>query len=211
MSYKKRKGITVNDIAYGKNENQFFMNSSPGNMSPAEMAALSSTKLIGINTNFEVENKKRIEYNNNIQNLDPRFERLESLGMFIVRYKVRIEERKSDLIIPNTSEVLVESRSGKFREKVKDPYRFSQVAVVVVVPKYETELKPGMLVHTNMPKPFGNVDEGIFTYDVEYLHPDYIHEFGPKDVENPDFGYGIVERSRIKFIIHEQGENNSQL
>ena len=201
----------MEDVAYGKNNKNFFMNSNPGQMSPMEMAAMSSTKLIGVNTNFEVENKKRIEYNEAITKLDPRFEQLESLGMFILRYKVRIEERKSDLIIPNTSEVLVESRSGKFKEKVKDPYRFTQVAVVVVVPKYETELKPGMLVHTNMPKPFGNVDEGIFTYDVEYLHPDYIHEFGPKDVDNIDFGYGIVDRNRIKFIIHDAPANNSQL
>lgn len=200
---KARKSVTVNDVLYGTKKNQIFMNPNPGMPNSLELAALNATGLIGMKTGFEAENKNRSDYNNAIHQLDPRFTNLRPLNSYIVRFQLRLEEKRSDLIVPASGDILLPSRSGKHKEAVKDPYRFKQVAIVVCVPEHETQLKPGMLVHCVGPNPIGNIDDGILGYDCEYLHPEYNQPVGPKDPKDKDFGYAIVDRGRIKVIIQD--------
>ena len=199
----KLQGVTVEDIAYsGREKNQIFMNQNP-KLSDAERLAIRAADHKTAATGFETENNTRVEYNNNLKVLDPRFSNLEPLGSFILRYALVVDEKRSSLIIPSMSEIIRPDKTGQIKGKVKDPYRFKQEAVIVCVPSHEQDLKPGMRVQSLAPNPLGDTTT-IRGYDIEYLHPDYNGNEGPKDPADKDFGYAIVPRSYIKVIIYDE-------
>lgn len=205
------KGLTVEDVAYAdRPTNKFFVNSKPGERTPAEKAAALAVKQVQHKTGFEVENEVRENYNKNIRNLDPRYAEMEPVNSIIVRYLIHVEQKlKSNLIIPNLATAAVPHKSGMVKEGATDPYRFKQVAVIVAVPSYEEFFKPGMLVQCVSPELIGLNGE-VKGHAAEYLHPDYPSKEGPKNASDPDFGYAIIPSNWIKVIIPDAKQPEAQ-
>ena len=149
--------------------------------------------------NDTTENKRKA-YNANLTMLDPRYSSLTPLGSFIVRLYIRDEVRtKSGLYLPDAT-VKSKSHSGMADWEARDPFGFTQSAVIVSTPKFETELFPGDVVQIVRPQMLADKDS-VLGYDIQYVHPDYQINFVPTDPEDADFGYGIIPRSHIKVLI----------
>lgn len=195
----KLKNISVEDIAYqGRDKNKVFMQTSE----KEKVNQVIPTKEYNVDVENEIQTRK--DYNTNIVNLDERYTKLVPLNSYIVRMQVMEDEVKKlgniDLVLPTTSFERKKTQSGRLGDKIIDPFRFKQSAVIVAVPSYETELKPGMMVQ--IVKPRGMTDEdSVVGYEYEYVHPDYLYPMVPKSVTDPDFGYAIIPKQLIKVII----------
>lgn len=196
----KLKNITVEDVAYaGREKNKVFMQTTEHEAT--ENAALKQE----MDTRLELtlsQSDKRKQYNNNITNLDPRYTGYVPLGSYIIRLFIMEDEvTKSGLLLPSTATTRAKTNQG-LGDKIEDPFRFKQTAVIVAVPKHENELKPGDIVQIVKPRPAVDGDQ-VVGYEYEYVHHTYNFDRVPTNVQDPDFGYAIVPRTLIKVIVNE--------
>lgn len=196
------KAITVEDIAYGDRENNKVFFTTPKDESGTN--ALLEKEAHILSTVQESNENERLNYNNQLTNLDIRYTSLTPLNSYIVRMMILEDEIKqvgeSKLILPKTSFARKQTNAGTIGDKIVDPFRFKPVAVIVAVPSFEEQLKPGMLVHIIKPRVIVDGD-AIVGYTDEYVHPDYNDNQVPQTPSNPDFGYAIISRQQIKVII----------
>ena len=113
-------------------------------------------------------------------------------------------ETKSGLILPSIGKAQGKTRNGYDDDVVNDPYNLSQKAIIVATAPHETILVPGTLVHIAHLQTIVH-ERQVVGYEAQYLHPDYPHAIGPKDVADQDFGYALVSRARIRVIIAAKG------
>lgn len=196
----KLKNITVEDVAYAdRAKNKVFMQTTEHEAT--ENAALKQE----MDTRLELtlsQSDKRKQYNNNITNLDPRYTGYVPLGSYIIRLFIMEDEiTKSGLLLPSTATTRAKTNQG-LGDKIEDPFRFKQTAVIVAVPKHELELKPGDVVQIVKPRPAVDGDQ-VVGYEYEYVHHTYNFDRVPTNVQDPDFGYAIVPRTLIKVIVNE--------
>lgn len=152
-----------------------------------------------------MEESKRKTYNDNLTNLDPRYAGLTPLNSFIVRMHIRdIAKTRSGLYIPD-AKIKSQSHSGMAEWEARDPFQFTQKAVIVAVPAFEQELQPGDMVQVVRPNMFTDKEE-VLGYDTQYVHPDYVLNFVPTDPADPDFGYAIIPRTHIKVLIEKSSK-----
>lgn len=153
---------------------------------------------------------ERQAYNANLTNLDPRYSSLTPLNSFIVRLHIRDEMRtKSGIILPG-AKIKSQSHSGMAEYSARDPFQFTGKAVIVSVPKFETELCPGDIVQIVRPQLFADKEE-VLGYDVAYAHPDYQLSLIPTSPDHPDFGYAIVGRGSIKVLIEKAKTTDNEV
>lgn len=152
----------------------------------------------------EVENARKA-YNERITQLDERYTSLTPLNSYIIRLFIRDEKKtKSGLYLPDVK-IKQQSHSGMAEWEATDPWQFTQKAVIVAIPSFEQELKPGDIVQIAGFSMHGD-KESITSYDIQYTHPDYMTpRFPPTNPEDEDFGYGIVPRTHIKVLISKVG------
>lgn len=197
------KKTTAEDVAFGDTSKQqvFFQNTD---VTPSNEGALLQRELEVLTNVQETEAVVRARYNNNLLNLDKRYTSLTPLNSYIVRLFILEDEVKqigeSSLILPKTTFTRKQTNAGGIGDKIIDPFRFKNVAVIVAVPKHESELKPGMKVHIVKPRPIVDGD-AIVGYTAEYVHPDYNDSQVPQQPTAKDFGYAIISRQEIKVIV----------
>ena len=196
----KLKNITVEDVAYaGREKNKVFMQTTEHEAT--ENVALKQEMDIKIELTL-TESDRRKTYNKNITKLDERYSKCTPLGAYIVRLFIMEDEiTKSGLLLPSLATTRAKTNQG-IGDKIEDPFRFKQTAVIVAVPKHENELKPGDIVQIVKPRPAVDVDQ-VVGYEYEYVHHTYNFERVPTNVQDPDFGYAIVPRTVIKVIVNE--------
>lgn len=196
---KNLKDVTVNDVLYPKNNNQIFFQDT----TPTEKVDYITKEAESLVKNAVTELEKRKNYNTNLRNLDSDYTKLTPLNSYIVRLAIVEDEiTKSNIILPKLVNVKAERKSGQGYDEIPDPFRFKSTAVIVSVPKYETTLKPGMLVqiaHFNM---LTTSDE-VVGYEYGYAHPDYNDKILPRQPDHKHFGYAIVPQQMIKVIVDE--------
>lgn len=197
----KLKNTSVEDIVFeDRAKNQFFI--SNGDTQPVENVQFKK-EAEGIVKNTLTDQEKRQAYNRNITNLDPNFTKLKPLGSYLIRMFVSEDEiTKSGLIIPSSAKHFTRSQtnSGFVGDKIPNPYRFTSKAVIVSAPEFEQELKPGMVVQVVQLLPIVDKDT-VVDYQNSYIHPDDLSNTPTTDVEDPGFGYAIINRNAIKVIV----------
>lgn len=202
-SKENLKNTTVEDVAFAGTSKQqvFFQNAD---VTSSNEGALLQRELEVLTNVQETEAVVRARYNNNLLNLDERYTSLTPLNSYIVRLFILEDEVKqigeSSLILPKTTFTRKQTNAGGIGDKIIDPFRFKNVAVIVAVPKHESELKPGMKVHIVKPRPIVDGD-AIVGYTAEYVHPDYNDSQVPQHPTDKDFGYAIISRQEIKVIV----------
>ncbi len=194
----KLKNITVEDVAYaGREKNKVFMQNTEHEA--VENTALKQEMDIKIELTL-TESGKRKKYNENIVNLDPRYTSYTPLGSYIIRLFIMEDEiTKSGLLLPSSATTRAKTNQG-LGDKIEDPFRFKQTAIIVAVPKHENELVPGNIVQIVKPRPAVDGDI-VVGYEYEYVHHTYNFERVPTNVQDSDFGYAIVPRTVIKVIV----------
>lgn len=196
---KNLKGTTVNDILYPKNKDQIFFQDT----TPTEKVDYITKQAESLVQNAVTELEKRKNYNLNLRNLDPDYTKLTPLNSYIVRLAIVEDEiTKSNIILPKLINVKAERKSGQGYEEIPDPFRFKSTAVIVSVPKYETTLKPGMLVQIAYFDMIATSDE-VVGYQNAYAHPDYNDKIVPRQPDHKHFGYAILPQQMIKVIVDE--------
>lgn len=197
---KNLKGTTVNDILYPTNKDQIFFQDTTTSTEKVDYITKQGEAMV---QNAVTELEKRKNYNANLRNLDPDYTKLTPLNSYIVRLAIVEDEiTKSNIILPKLVNVKAERKSGQGYDEIPDPFRFKSTAVIVSVPKYETTIKPGMLVqiaHFNM---LTTSDE-VVGYEYNYAHPDYNDKIIPRQPDHKHFGYAILPQQMIKVIIDE--------
>lgn len=199
---RKLKEITVEDIAFkDRQKNKVFMQNNNREEVDNEVFKKEAE---GMTKNFTSELELRKNYNSSLTELDPRYTNLTPIDSYIVRMYVLEDEIKklgsADLIIPTATFTRKQTNSGRLGDKIADPFRFKQMAVIVAVPSYETNLKPGMVVQVVPPTIIAD-DIDVVGFEYQYVHPDYPYPMVPKNVDNKDFGYSIIPKQRIKVIV----------
>lgn len=198
------KNTTVEDVAFAGTSTQQVFFQDTENISSGNEAALLKRELDALTNTQENEAVVRAKYNNSLPNLDERYTSLTPLNSYIVRMFILEDEVKqigeSSLILPKTTFTRKQTNAGGIGDKIIDPFRFKSVAIIVAVPKHESELKPGMKVHIVKPRPIVDGD-AIVGYTAEYVHPDYNDSQVPQSPKDVDFGYAIISRQEIKVIV----------
>lgn len=197
------KNISVESVAMSKKEKSptiYFNTKSTNDSSESKQSEPKESEGHFLKLANDTAENKRKAYNANLTTLDPRYSSLTPLGSFIVRLYIRDEVRtKSGLYLPDAT-VKSKSHSGMADWEARDPFGFTQSAVIVSIPKFETELSPGDVVQIVRPQMLADKDS-VLGYDIQYVHPDYQVNFVPTDPDDEDFGYGIIPRSHIKVLI----------
>lgn len=151
---------------------------------------------------FTDDAEKRKWYNENLGDLDPIYSGLSPLDGYIVRMTVReYVESKTGLLIVNP-DMTQSVRPGSHTpgDAIRNPYDFDSVAVIVAVPKFETNLKAGDFVQIVRPRPEVVADQ-VVHYEMGYAHPEYKLGELPKNVESRHFGYALIPYNRIKVLL----------
>lgn len=196
----KLKSVTVADIAYeGRPQNQIFMQN---NQKEKVKDAIAVAAMLDPSSELIKERERRKAYNENIFNLDPRFDELFPLhGSFICRMMVRtgVKTETGLLLLPNTT-ARGKTRNGFDDDPIRDPFDFISKAVVVKSPAGERSLLPGSIIQVVTPRTIVDAREAV-AYEDLYLHPDYEFPKPPTNVDDPDFGYVILPYSRIRTVV----------
>ncbi len=208
----KLKGANVTDIAFKEElekakAKNFYMQNDLTQAVPVKNIRAALDQASGVDVLLAEQNARK-GYNERIVNLDPRYTALIPLDGFIVRMMVKeAVKTNSGLILPSMNKARGKTYNGFDDDPVTDVYNFAQKAIIVSAPSYETVLVPGSIIHIAPVMPIV-VNREIVGYELQYAHPDYQGSAVPKSVGDPDFGYAIIPRNRIRVII-SLGQSNA--
>lgn len=196
---KKMKGATLEDFIESKKDKPVsvsFAQAAEKNLNYDWMQKEAVVKA------FTDDAEKRKWYNDNLKEIDPLYASLKPLDGYIIRMSVReYVESKTGLLIVNP-DMTQSVRPGSHTpgDAIRNPYDFDSVAVIVAVPHYDTQLKPGDMVQVVRPRP-EVVGDQVVHYENGYAHPEYKLGELPKSVESRHFGYALVPFNRIKVLL----------
>lgn len=154
-------------------------------------------------------NEKLKEYNQNITNLNPKYSKLVPRQKVLVRvFTKELEVTESGIYIPNIERVPIPTQSG-FGSigEVESPYPYATKAVVVAVPAFMQDLKPGMVVQLGEAPtkgvPMGGGSGAAIVIPKNYTHYEYNQAAPPTDPENEHYGYLLVDSRDIEIILEQ--------
>lgn len=160
--------------------------------------------------NLSAQEKRRREYNEQVNQIDPDYAALQlRQNAVIVRHFLRPEELtlKGGLVAINTAMVGTKAKGTGFDgDKVRDPWNFHQLAVIVAVPDYYRDSLPvGTLVAINAPQIMTYHNE-VVDYQNSFKHPRNQAQRIPTDPADPDFGYRLIPENAITVIVERHAE-----
>lgn len=157
-------------------------------------------------------NKKLKEYNKNIKKLDKEFAKLRPRLKVLVRcYMKELKEDENGVLQVNTSLVTAKTKSGiGVVGSMTNPYPYSRNAVIVAVPDHYKDI-PGLkdlkpkqeVVLANNPVTavaVGYGHDAQINIPSSFIHPDHDEMSVPQDPQNQNFGYLLVDSSKIEFL-----------
>lgn len=169
---------------------------------------LNAPLINGINMDaLEKELNRRKEYNKNILKLDKLHAQYRpKRGGALLRVKMYEGYESANMVVPYEGKVRID-RHKQAAEYVKDPFNFSNTAVVVATHPGD-EYKAGMLVHIEQPVSFQQPESGMIVYANWFIHPSYPSpEFPYNKYESKFYGYIFIPSSAIIGIIEDAPEN----
>lgn len=156
---------------------------------------------------YDAEFNSKIKlYNTLIEDLDPRFTSLTPVSKVLVRVFLKELTVENGVYIPNTTFVKLPTHQGSgYVGEVQNPFPYSKKAIVVAAPE-STDFKAGQIVILSA-NPItavstGSGKEATITIPASFTHPDIDIELTP-DVNNPNYGYLLVDRYAIEFILNK--------
>ena len=170
----------------------------PGSAKDGGMAEMPTIK-------YDAEfNDKIKKYNSSIRTLDSRFSSLDPISKVMVRVFLKELVIENGVYIPNTTFVRLPTHQGAgYVGEIQNPFPYSNKAIVVAAPE-STPYKVGdIVVLSDNPikaVPTGSGKEATITIPASFMHPDIEVELTP-DLDNPNYGYLLIDRYAIEFIM----------
>lgn len=150
----------------------------------------------------EEYNDQVLNYNKNLDNLDPQYTSIKPLHEILVRFYLHEPTKVGSLVMPFKQVIPTPSKSGiQGYSEVESDFPFRLKAVVVSAPE-SNPLKPGdkvilsrRAIQMNV---IGTGANAKITVDQGFVHPDSMLHECPTDVTNQHYGYALVQYHEIK-------------
>lgn len=204
-SNKKRKEFTMNEFIHKEPSLQVPIIQNPGDADLSNILnkAQASSSIDARIHNIEKDYKERVEYNENLSNIDSDYSSLTPLRDVLVRVSARVHKKNDSLgLLPiDAPKVPVKSMNTKGVWKyVDDFYLFSTTAIVVSANEY-SPLKKGDFVHISAEcisviAPQAQNDQLIIP-KYGYVHPSKEWDDIPTKPTDKDYGYLLIPEALI--------------
>jgi len=203
---KKSKKIDLKDIIAESNATP-VVDTVDSNPNTVEAEIPLNTESFDFSEEF---NQQLLDYNANITNLDPDFTSIVSRSKFLVRVLARpLEKDENGVILPNMEIVGVPTKNGvDYVGHMENPFPYSQLAIVVSVPKHFDDIKVGDVVflgkNPTIGRATGRADNAMIQIPQAFLHPLKTKaKYPPVDPSDPMYGYLSVFTNDIEYVFPE--------
>lgn len=167
----------------------------------AKQTAIAQTNIHAFKYTEEY-NDQVLNYNKNLDNLDPQYTSIKPLHEILVRFYLHEPTKVGSLVMPFKQVIPTQTKSGiQGYSEVESDFPFRLKAIVVSAPE-SNPLKPGdkvilsrRAIQMNV---IGTGANAKITVDQGFVHPDSMLHECPTDVTNQHYGYALVQYHEIK-------------
>ena len=198
------KQQSMRDIAENKYKDpdakpSFYMSKDGQRLTTEEREKLRNTPLINMPSEEYWEKQEQVikDYNSNLTTLDPNYQNIIPFNRILVRmFHIVAERTESGIIIEPKIPMKEITQNGiGIRQTMNSPWPYMRKGIVVATPENDPWLKPGDLVEVDK--------HAVLALKPSVDHPPVLeHGFTssdwtgtepPTDLENPHFGYLLID------------------